>query len=211
MARFVPSFVGSLIAFVLVASPWVYSTLQQRHIRHFRCVREGVLYRSGQLSLSGLQRIIHDYGIRSVVTLRDAYTSGESVPDQEEEDYCRTHGIRHFRITPREWSQVDGNVPAERGVAQFLAVMDNSENYPVLVHCFAGIHRTGAHCAIYRMEFDRWSNREAIEEMKRCGYANLDNEANVLGYLESYRPRWASVMPEKRANPLPCSAGSGAP
>ena len=40
---------------------------------------------------------------------------------------------------------------------EFLAVMDNRANYPVLVHCFAGIHRTGTMCAVFRMEYHGWS------------------------------------------------------
>jgi protein tyrosine/serine phosphatase len=57
----------------------------------------------------------------------------------------------------------------------------------VLVHCCAGVHRTGAYCAIYRMEFEGWTNAEALAEMKALGYSNLDEEWDIRGYLESYR------------------------
>jgi protein tyrosine/serine phosphatase len=68
--------------------------------------------------------------------------------------------------------------------------MDDPANFPVLVHCFAGIHRTGAYVAVYRMEHDRWTNAEALDELRAFGYRNLDDEWDVLGYLEQYRPRW---------------------
>ena len=58
--------------------------------------------------------------------------------------------------------------PVDASVKQFLDVMKNPANYPVLVHCFAGKHRTGAYCAIYRMEFENWTNDEAIAEIKRA-------------------------------------------
>jgi len=58
-----------------------------------------------------------------------------------------------------------------------------------LVHCFAGIHRTGAFCAIYRMEYEGWTNAGAIAEMKACGYNTLEDEWDVLGYIEKYQPR----------------------
>jgi protein tyrosine/serine phosphatase len=67
--------------------------------------------------------------------------------------------------------------------------MDDPRNYPVLVHCFAGVHRTGAYCAIYRMEYEGWSNAEAIAEMRRCGYDDVDAEWDIYGYLEQYQPR----------------------
>jgi hypothetical protein len=64
--------------------------------------------------------------------------------------------------------------------------MRNPANHPVLVHCFAGIHRTGAFCAIYRMEFDHWTNAQAIREMRNLGYT--DDHMDVQAYLENYRP-----------------------
>jgi hypothetical protein len=191
MPRYLSYFYGFAIAGLLIGGPIGYAWYQQGHIRNFRVVREGVLYRSGQTSLSGLQRLIHDYGIRTVVTLRDAAKLGDPPPDLPEEEYCKRQDIKYVRITPRYWYAQDGIIPAEEGVRQFLAVMDDQKNNcPVLVHCFAGVHRTGAFCAIYRMEYEHWTNDEAIGEMKACGYSNLDDEWDILGYLEQYRPRW---------------------
>jgi tyrosine-protein phosphatase SIW14 len=84
----------------------------------------------------------------------------------------------------------DGAVPAEEGVRKFLEIMDNPAHYPVLIHCFAGIHRTGAFSAIYRMEYDHWTNQQAIAELRNNGYKNLEDEWNLLDFLEDYRPRW---------------------
>jgi protein tyrosine/serine phosphatase len=183
---------GFLIAGLLVGGPAGFICYQQSQIRNFRVVREGVLYRSGQTSLGGLKRIIHDYGIRTVVTLRDAARVGDLPPDWEEEAYCKAQDIAYYRITPRNWWAPDGSVPAEEGVRTFVQVMKNPDNFPVLIHCFAGVHRTGAFCAIYRMEFEHWSNTAAIAEMKSCGYFNLDDELDILNYLEHYRPAWQS-------------------
>jgi protein tyrosine/serine phosphatase len=193
MPRYLSVVFGVFIATTLIGGPLGFAYYQQNQIRHFRVVHDGVLYRSGQLSLSGLKRIIHDYGIKTVVTLRDAYYPGDLPPDLEEEDYCLVQDINYFRITPRAWWSQGGAIPADKGVEQFLEVMDNPRHHPVLIHCFAGIHRTGAFCAIYRMEYERWSNAEAIAEMKACGYNNLDDEFDVLGYVEHYQPRWKGL------------------
>ena len=89
--------------------------------------------------------------------------------------------------------------------------MDDPANYPVLVHCFAGIHRTGAYMAVYRMEIDRWDNDAALDELRACGYRHLDDEWDVLGYLESYRPRWkdAELTPTRRHGSEPFAVGLG--
>jgi protein tyrosine/serine phosphatase len=191
MARVVPWVLGPLVAAVLVGLPLGYASYRQKHFRNFHVVQPGVLYRSGQVTRTGLERVIHDYGIRTVVTLRDAEIEGDPPPDRAEEAYCKNLDIQYVRIRPRRWwSPTGGPVPAEAGVKRFLAVMDDPANYPVLVHCFAGVHRTGAMVAIYRMEYDRWPTEKALEELRALGYSNLDDEWDILGYLEQYRPRW---------------------
>jgi hypothetical protein len=40
------------------------------------------------------------------------------------------------------------------------------------------------------MEFHRWSNARAIAEVMAQGYVNLDNEMDLLGFLENYLPNW---------------------
>jgi protein tyrosine/serine phosphatase len=176
---------------IVVGVPAAYVSYRDANHRNIRVVRPNVLYRSGQLSRAGLERLIHDYGIRTVVSLRDSADPSLPPPDRAEEDFCRSKDIRHVRITPKSWwPEYDGPPPAERGIETFLRVMDDPTNYPVLVHCFAGVHRTGAMVAVYRIEYERWTNTEALAELRAGGYANLDNELDVLGYLENYRPRW---------------------
>ncbi|HEV3255753.1 MAG TPA: tyrosine-protein phosphatase [Gemmataceae bacterium] len=193
MRRSVQYLFGTFIAALLVAGPIGYAWYWQRQIRNLRVVRDGVLYRSGQMSLAGLKSVVHDYGIRTVISLRDGTHPGEPPPDSEEEDYCWAQELTYCRITPQDWDSRLGTAPAEEGVRKFRAIMDDPDNYPVLIHCWAGIHRTGAFCAIYRMEYEHWTNEAAMAEMRDCGYTNLDNELDILGYLEQYRPRWQAA------------------
>jgi tyrosine-protein phosphatase SIW14 len=190
MPRPVSCLLGLLVAALLVAGPWGYAHYRQSHIRNFRAVREGVLYRSGQMTITGLKAAVHERGIKTVITLRDSASASEPPPDLSEENYCLAEGLNYVRISPRTWWSPDGSIPAEIGVRRFLEVMDNADNFPVLIHCFAGIHRTGAFCAIYRMEYDRWSNEEAIAELYACGYKYLEDEWDLLDFLKSYVPRW---------------------
>jgi protein tyrosine/serine phosphatase len=198
MAKGLRLLLGILVVLALVGGPVVFALHLQAEMRNFRVVREGVLYRSGQMSVAGLRRLVHDRGIRTVVSLRDALKPGELPPDRDEEEFCLKEGIVHIRIPPRHWEGPDGSAPADEGVRTFLKVMRDPDNYPVLIHCFAGVHRTGAYCAVYRIEFEGWSNTQAIAEVKGCGYANLDDEWDILGYLEHYRP---GRLDEERPGP----------
>lgn len=190
MPRHLPYLFAAFITGLLLVGPAVYALHRHNQFRNVRVVRDGVLLRSAQLSLSGLQTLIHDYGIKTVVTLRDGTNPGEPPPDQAEERYCRDEEITYVRISPRQWWSSDGSVPASEGVRKFLDVMDDPANYPVLIHCYAGIHRTGAFCAVYRMEYEHWSNAQAITELRAGGYRDLGDEWDLLSFLETYMPRW---------------------
>jgi len=186
MSRIVQVAAGSSIVLALIVSPTVLAVRQQAQMRNFRVVRPGVLYRSGQMTKEGLQRAINDYHIKTVISLRD----GQSERDRAEEEFCKSEEINFVRILPSRWGDEGGSVPVEAGVQRFREIMNDPHNYPALVHCFAGIHRAGSYCAIYRMEFEHWSNAQAIAEMKECGYCNLDDELDILGFMEQYRPTW---------------------
>jgi protein tyrosine/serine phosphatase len=194
MPRLLPRLFGLFIVFLLVAGPYGYCRYRQGNMRGFHVVQDGVLYRSGQMSLDGLKRVIHDFGIKTIITLRDATHPGDGPPNLEEEKYCKAEELNYVRIPPRSWEEAsDGTVPADQGVKRFLRIMNDPANYPVLVHCFGGIHRTGAFCAIYRMEHDHLSNAQAIAEMRAHGYRNIDDEWDLLGYLEKYHPTWMTT------------------
>lgn len=191
MPRSLAYLFGLAIGGLLIGGPLTYRHYLNKNYRNFHTVRTGVLYRSGQLSRKGLKRVIHDYGIRTVISLRDSDDPSQPPPDRAEEAYCRTEGINHYRLPPRLWWAPPGEeVPGDQNIRTFLAVLDNPANYPILVHCFAGCHRTGIHCAVFRMEYDHWDNATAIAEMKHYGYVNFDCEDDVREYLTHYVPRW---------------------
>lgn len=179
---------GTLLIAAVVAGPIMYEKAREKRMRNFRVVREGVLYRSGQFSESGLRQAVAERGIKTVVSFRYADDGEAEAPDAAEERVCRQLGVRHVRVRPRAWSSPDGDPPADRSVAQFLKVMHDESARPVLIHCFAGVHRTGAFNAIYRMEFEGWTPAAAMRELYTCGYTNLGREWDITEYIAAYRP-----------------------
>src|ERR1043165_2952186 len=169
----------------MIASPIVYKRYHDIHYRNFHVVESGILYRSGQLPLARLQELVIGHGIRTVISLRD----GTDPVDQQEESWVNGKALKFVRIQPRGWSLDEtGKVPSEINVQTFREIMDTPANHPVLVHCFAGNHRTGLMCAIYRMDYQGWTNDEAMAEMRTMGYSLLDDHEDVQGFLTSYRP-----------------------
>jgi len=197
--RLVRIFLGLLIATILVAGPYYFFQFRKAQFRNFHVVKEGVLYRSGQMTLDGFLRMVHDHSIKTVISLRFASHPKNLAPDADEERACQALGLNHVRIPYRSWWPEHGSVPADKGVTQFLKVMRDPANYPVLIHCFAGIHRTGAYCAVYRIEFENWSNEKAMAEMKAHGYV-VDHQ-DVFAYLENYRPKGPNRAEPPLVNP----------
>jgi tyrosine-protein phosphatase SIW14 len=176
---------------LIVGVPARYAMMQRASMRNFRVVEPQTIFRSGLMSPAGLERTIREQGIRTVVTLRaEEDGSLKHDVDRAEEALCRSLGIRYEKLAYRNWEAPNGPPPADRTVREFFEIMDQrNEIGPVLVHCLAGKHRTGAYIALYRMEYQGWSNAEAIADMQNAGYDEIDDEPDVKGYLERYVPR----------------------
>src|ERR1700731_2322854 len=96
------AFLRLVVLAALIGGPVAYAYHHENQKRNFRVVRDGVLYRSGQTTLAGLERRVHDYGFRTIVSLRDSYTGG-TPPDVREEAYCQKMDILYVRISPQHW------------------------------------------------------------------------------------------------------------
>jgi protein tyrosine/serine phosphatase len=168
------------ILLVVVGAPLAHRKYANVQTRNLRAVTPGIIYRSGQMSEDGLERTLDEYGIRTVISFRDTRDF--------EEPLCESKGVKYYRLEPLNWSAPDGSVPAQKNVDRFLEITKNCPK-PVLVHCFAGIHRTGAFTAIYRMQYQGWSNREAITEMLEIGGLRHSFENDQLEYLERFAPK----------------------
>ena len=175
---------------LVVAAIALIPAARATHFRNFRSVQDGVLYRSGQLSPTGLDLVLRVYRIRTVVTLRTVRDPGRPYLDAWEEGVCAARGARHLRILPRPWlPDQTGEPPAAEAVAEFLKVMDDPANHPVLVHCFAGIHRAGTMAAVFRLEYDGWDADAAITELERGGFEPGPARAPIDEFLRGYHPR----------------------
>ena len=54
-------------------------------------------------------------------------------------------------------------------IEEAVAIIADPENQPVLVHCWAGAHRTGAVIGVYRVSHCGWPEESARVELERWG------------------------------------------
>ena len=205
---------GIALALFMTVTPYVYYRQCYETNKRFRVVQSGKLYRSGCLTVEGFEDAIKRHGIRTVLNLQeeapdpDLDASYFSTRTERESELCKRLGVNY------EFLQVDlqppNTVPHDRpeSIAKFLALMDNPKNYPVLVHCRAGLHRTGVLVALYRMEYNGWSSFEALEELRSLGFGRIASYAPneyIWQYVLAYQPRGtkSSAAPTGRLTSLP--------
>lgn len=184
MRKYLPPIFAISLAFFMVAIPSLYYRAYSIKYRNLRVVEPGVLYRSGQMTVARLESVVRTHGIRSIVCLR-----GEKDNiDKDEEAWAKANNIHFVRMAPLSWApDANGVIPAEVNATIFSNVMADPKNHPVLVHCFAGVHRTGIMCAIFRMDFQNWTPTEALNEMRTNGYTILDDHDDIRGYFARRR------------------------
>jgi tyrosine-protein phosphatase SIW14 len=211
------------LAIFLVAAPilcfrWVYDT----HKR-LRVVDPGRLYRSGQMTAEGFADAVENYRLRTVINVQDEYSDPDidiSFWDRstiKESELCRQLGVRYVHLMPTLLPR--HLIPEQRPpvIEQLLSILDDDANYPVLIHCHAGLHRTGILTAIYRMEYQGWTKEQAFLDMKAQGFGPwVCTSANdyVKQYVLTYRKGIRGPSRDRKAAddcpdmPLPYGRGS---
>ena len=116
------------------------------------------IYRGGQPSDVGL-RYIARLGVKTVIDLRQ-----EPTQVAVEEKLVSAAGMRFLNI-PMD----DLGPPTDAQIALALAVLTDEAGGPVFVHCRRGADRTGTVIACYRIAFEHWRNRQALDEARNHG------------------------------------------
>ena len=188
---------ASIVACLVIIAPIVDYRYQYTFAKRLREIVPDRVYRSGQLTAPGFADAVRRFGFRTIVNLQEdfpdpdiaqGYFTGATIKESE---LCRHLGLRYLFIAPDVIPRREIGHARPLAIDQFLAVMDDESNYPILFHCRAGLHRTGIMAAIYRMEYQGWSHHQAIAELKENGFGEWPcTRANdyIAEYLLAYEP-----------------------
>ncbi len=146
----------------------------QRLPRRFAAVVDGRLYRSGTVTPAQLERARDGYGIRRVVSLLNP-SADVTVAERE--------AAARLNI---DWQNVpltgDGaSTPADR--ARILALLSEPNAPPTLVHCAAGVNRTGLAVGLYRLHCEHWTLAQVLTELKVFGFEDEPQHENLRAAL----------------------------
>lgn len=190
----------ALMLFILAVGSMAYYRWRYAETKRLRIVDPGKLYRSGQLNARGLEQAIGRFGIRTVINLQEE-APNPALEGESEAKLCQRLGVNYVFLYCD--SLGDGDYEAgisPEAVRLFLAIVNDPANQPVLVHCRAGLHRTGVLCANYRLHAQGWSAHAAWAELRAHGYGE-DRCSGLSFTFRDYLLPWLS-------KPAPRAVGS---
>lgn len=178
----------TVLAIVLV---FVGKYVYDMNINHnFETITEGKVYKSGVIPPDELESYITKYKIKSVIDLRFPGTgdnvNNPEIPAElnaEKEAIEKIKGINYF-------NNGSDQVPKPENLNSFFKIMDNPANYPVLIHCYHGVGRAEMYSAIYRIEYENFTNEEARSGVRTLvKWSSFDDGKPKGEFLKGYQSR----------------------
>ena len=176
-----------LVLVIIGTGKYVYN----RHIRHnFMTITEGKVYKSGVIPPDEIADFVKEYKIKSIVDLRFPGTGDDvnnpEIPVEltaEKNAVAKIPGVNYF-------NNGSDQVPTQKNLDIFFKIMDNPDNYPVLIHCYHGIGRAQMYSAIYRIEYESWDNEKARHAAAfPFTFSPFDDGKPKGDYLKNYKSR----------------------
>src|SRR4051812_47128907 len=160
----------------------------------FMTISEGKVYKSGVIPPDKIADFVEKYHIKSIVDLRGPVTKDKvNNPENwtqinaEKAATAKIQGLNYFNIPSEQ-------VPKKDNLDKFYKVIDNPDNYPILIHCYHGIGRAQVYSAVYRIEKENFSNEDARQNAAfPVIFSSFDNGTPKGEFLKGYVARKDSV------------------
>jgi tyrosine-protein phosphatase SIW14 len=151
--------VSLLVTLLCVAKP-AFAVLDD--LPKFATVEPGI-YRSGRPMEEGYDRLKVQYGVRTVINLEDKMSAV-----QKEKQWADHQGIKYYSFPTNSWA-----TPDDSKVEEILALLDDPNLQPILIHCEHGEDRTGLMVGLHRVFAQGWTAKQAHKEMVARGFHTL--------------------------------------
>jgi protein tyrosine/serine phosphatase len=136
---------GSLIIIALLVTAAAILLVRHFHIKNFNTVEPEVLYTSGQPRGMDYTRLLYRYHIASIINLRSQTEHRDKNWYNEEATWVRNNGVKYIELPIEKVNYF----PNKETQGQFLAVMADKNNLPVLLHDGSGENRVAMLASVW--------------------------------------------------------------
>ena len=153
--------IGLIIILLVTAA--VFFLVGHFHIKNFHVVEPGTLYTSGQPRGMDYTRLLYKYHIATIVNVRSASEHRERNWFNEEITWAKNNGVRYIELPIRR----DNYFPDKKTQEQFLNIMADKENLPVLLHGSGGRKRVPMLAAVWLIKSGSLSIEETVKVIEK--------------------------------------------
>uniref|UniRef100_UPI00404932CC dual specificity protein phosphatase family protein n=1 Tax=Flavobacterium sp. TaxID=239 RepID=UPI00404932CC len=153
-------------------------------------ISEGKVYKTAAIPPDEIDEFIEKYKIKTVIDLRMPGTN-DTILNPETPGELMLEKMAVAAIPNVQYINIPTpQVPEDHSVDAFIEVMNDSANYPVLIHCHHGTGRACMFSSIYRIEYENFSNEEARKNARFfVPFSSFDNGTPKGEYLKAYKKR----------------------
>jgi uncharacterized protein (TIGR01244 family) len=154
---------------------WSIESELKSDITRITCINDKIAL-SGQLSASAYKKLA-DKGFKVVINLR---TDKEGVDIAAEKKLAEEAGLKNILVP------VDGNNPQNSSADEFIKVVRNEQNNPILICCGSG-NRAAAMWMIYRVVEEGKNEQDALIEAQKAGLKSEVMKKFVDNYIKEHK------------------------
>jgi len=148
-----------MIAVIVIAA---VGLVRHFHIKNFHKIVPGVLYTSGQPRGMDYTRVFYKYHIATIINLRQSDEHREDHWYNEELTWARENGVKYIEL-PMDKNQLP-DISTQR---EFIRLMSDKSNLPVLLHDSSGKKRVAMLTAVWLVRSGKYDVAEALKVVEK--------------------------------------------
>ena len=165
---------------ILLVTAAVILLVRHFHIKNFHVIKPEALYTSGQPRGMDYTRLLYNYHIGTIVNVRSAAEHREKNWHNEEVTWVRNNGVNYFELPIEKTNYL----PDKQTQDQFLAIMADKANLPVLLHDSNGRKRVSILAAVWAVKAQGDTAAKAIELVRSIKEQPVtEDEKNFIASL----------------------------
>jgi len=152
---------------ILLAVAVAILLVRHFHIKNFHVIKPDVLYTSGQPRGMDYTRLLYKYHIGTIVNVRSAAEHREENWYNEEVTWVRNNGVKYFELPIDRSINRANYFPDQATQKEFLKIMSDKTNLPVLLHCSDGRKRVSMLTAVWAVKAQGYTDPAKVIELVR--------------------------------------------